>query len=150
MSAIQSMAQTHAEFAAHIPSLLQAEEILEGSTVVEPYRNGSRRQGREDRQMANLPTLYETMKKRGVRNEELASLGLKVTALDIRRARAEKQAEVIRRMTEEVSKKRDLSEHTMTSLPGASERFKWQTPLIPAHPLNTTTRMINIASRDKS
>ena len=150
MKAIQSMAETHAEFAAHIPNLREAEDLLEGRMCHDPYtHNGSRHAGRDEGYKMNLPSLYETMKKRGVRNEELVNLGLKVTALDIRKARVQKQAEALRLTREDVYRKKEMSEDVMTHLPGASERFKWQTPLIPKHPLSTTTRMIAVASRDK-
>jgi hypothetical protein len=141
MKALANLGEQFAEFSAHIPDLRLAEELYEGHTVANPYRNGSRDAGRESSRMVDVPDRYNSLLKRGAHAEHLSALATKVIAQTIRAERENTQKEALAEMTRGVAQKKALI-NVPGAIPGASERFRWQVPVIPAAPLNTSAQMI--------
>lgn len=142
MKSLQNLGQQFAEFSAHIPDLQLAEELYEGHTVADPYRHGSRDAGRESSRMVDVADRYNSLLKRGASSRHLASLSTKVVAQTIRAERENVQKEALAEMTADVASKKKALLEAPGAIPGASDRFRWQVPVVPAHPLNTSAQMI--------
>ena len=134
MTALRQLGPKFADFAAHLPNLRTAEERYTGKEAAWPYlRGGSSMAGRESEKMVDLHARYRHLHNRGVTDDHIPHLASRIVATDKRIERQNQQRQVLAAMHH----KRDCCGED--ELSGATDRFKWQTSIVPGHPLHTAS-----------
>jgi hypothetical protein len=122
--AVAKLGQKFQRLAAHIPNILEAERELEGEVAYEPYTaHGRRDQGRESARLHDIVQRFDELKRSGVPRHSLLNVESRVNALALREARAKQQKEAIANFS------------NRKTVHVGSNRFAWQTPVYPGHPL---------------
>ena len=123
--AIAQLGQTFQRLSAHIPNIAEAERELEGEVVTEPYTSHGRRdQGRENARTHDVVQRFAELQRAGVPRHSLLYMEGRVNALALRDARAKQQKEAIANFS------------TRKTVHVGSNRFAWQTSIVPGHPLH--------------
>lgn len=126
MKAIMQMGQRFQELSAHIPNILEAERELHGPLVENPYTTRGRNDaGRENARMHDIRVMYEQNKRNGAPRHSLLHLQSRANAIALREDRKLQQKEAIAGFS------KNKFVHVGTN------RFAWQTSVVPGHPLYT-------------
>jgi len=134
MSALRQLGPKFAEFAAHLPNLKVAEETYSGKEATWPYlQGGSNMAGRENEKMVDLHSRYRHLRNRGVTDSQIPHLAARIVATDKRIERQNNQRQVISGMHKKTG---GLGQDEIS---GDLDRFKWQTSIVPGHPLHSAS-----------
>jgi hypothetical protein len=128
--AMAQLGQKFQRLAAHIPNIRLAEDELEGKVSYEPYTSDGRSDaGRENARLHDIVQLHAELTRSGVPRHSLLHMESRVNALALRKEREKQQQESIA----------GFSKRRMVHV--GSNRFAWQTSIVPGHPLYNKTRL---------
>lgn len=130
MKAVRQLAGHYRALTAHVPNLDKAVDIAEGQSEADPYgryrSTGHKDQGRESSLLHELPLTLQAAFRRGLLPSQHPYEAQRSEALEIREERKAQQAERIKAFKDPLL------------IPGTG-RFRWQTPVVPGHPLHVTS-----------
>ena len=137
VNALRQLGPKFARATAHLPNLITAEESYAGKEAQWPYlKGGSSTAGRESERMVDLHSRFHHLQNRGVSACDVPHLASRIVATDKRIERQNQHRQILATMHH---KTEGIGQDESS---GDLDRFKWQTSIVPGHPLHTASDRI--------